>query len=205
MSPLPVSLFVNDTDSQTAKMVRKAAAEQREKLAALKRWTHYDTFNKTSFANVADTILYNLLWDDYEKFPSQSALKTGKEDDVALESEASDAEMLTAARPSKRSKTDKKARAIKADDPLDGVFSSDVEEGSQASFVMGSDEEDVQVSSAQKRKREPEIEKSGTSTRGRVDLSPDEPSKRHNLLTLAEKGQAGRITYVFERISSSKM
>ncbi|EIW72633.1 hypothetical protein TREMEDRAFT_36825 [Tremella mesenterica DSM 1558] len=50
----------------TPKMIKKAAEEKKEKLAALKKWTHIDAYDKQSFRDIADTVLYNMLWEDWD-------------------------------------------------------------------------------------------------------------------------------------------
>lgn len=43
----------------------QAAKDNQKRLAALRAWTHFDGFAKSSFLGVSDTLLYNLLWKDW--------------------------------------------------------------------------------------------------------------------------------------------
>nr|KIR87253.1 DNA repair and recombination protein RAD54B [Cryptococcus tetragattii IND107] len=63
----PTFVSANKYDPEpTPKMHRKAIKEQKNKLAALKRWAHFDPFQLASFRGIQDSLLYNVLFDSWE-------------------------------------------------------------------------------------------------------------------------------------------
>ena len=124
------------TDPQTA-------AELQEKLAALKKWTHLDGFNKESFGSVQDVLLYNMMWDDWDASDdtSPSDDETNRDADITDEhavinldvadaqNEAytvADVEEFDSELPAKKARTEKTKLAIF--DGLDGVLDSESED-----------------------------------------------------------------------------
>lgn len=63
----PTFVSANKYDPEpTPKMRRKAIQEQKNKLAALKHWAHFDPFEPASFRGIQDSLLYNVLFDSWE-------------------------------------------------------------------------------------------------------------------------------------------
>ncbi|KIR56280.1 DNA repair and recombination protein RAD54B [Cryptococcus gattii Ru294] len=63
----PTFVSANKYDPEpTPKMRRKAIKEQKNKLAALKHWAHFDPFELASFRGIQDSLLYNVLFDSWE-------------------------------------------------------------------------------------------------------------------------------------------
>nr|KIR48900.1 DNA repair and recombination protein RAD54B [Cryptococcus bacillisporus CA1280] len=63
----PAFVSANKYDPEpTPKMRRKAIKEQKNKLAALKHWAHFDPFELASFRGIQDSLLYNVLFDSWE-------------------------------------------------------------------------------------------------------------------------------------------
>ncbi|WVQ85306.1 hypothetical protein IAT38_007471 [Cryptococcus sp. DSM 104549] len=147
----------------TPRMRRKAVEDQRDKLAALKRWTHFDPYQSKSFRGVQDSLLYNILFDSWDKDKLPNTAGEDSEDEQDVDDAESEAE----------------------EDELE----SDGDGG------------------AVPRKR-----KAGTASKGlkkkakgREFKDPALAKKRHNLRTISEKGETGRVTFVFEKVSKSKL
>ncbi|WRT64040.1 uncharacterized protein IL334_000967 [Kwoniella shivajii] len=210
--------FVNAADydpKPTAKMVRKAAQEQQQKLQALKKWNHYDAYDHNSFTNVKDTLLYNMLygvWDINEDALPGSALIDG--DDLGDKRDLK----------RKKRKVTRSKNGIDGDDENENDVpdkildsASEDEEGNEvgnksAGPGSGSDEsEDDSIIVPTKRKSTMK-DKSKKNTRSARDPSQEYDDilgsnkvKRHNLKEIAEKGDTGRVMYIFEKISKAKL
>jgi DNA repair and recombination protein RAD54B len=166
-------------------------AAQHAKLAALKQWRHMDPFNADSIRKVADHLLYNLARDDYKTYEMNGDKKA------------------TSTSTSTWDTTDVEPAAKKRKVGIMDVINTAREEASQASVPDSeaedggdSDEEDF-VPSHRKRKsvRLKAVAKTGAKTK--IFIATEKEDKKYNLRTMADGGQGGRITYVFERVSKS--
>ncbi|WWC86136.1 uncharacterized protein L201_001007 [Kwoniella dendrophila CBS 6074] len=197
----------------SAKMLKKAAAEQQQKLRALKKWSHFDTFDHHSFRNVTDSILYNML---YGAWDSDETAR------ITAERLADDEDGMNNQEQNKKKK--KKRRTVSAsedeneqeeqeEETPNKVLDSADEDGDDVK-EDDSDSEESAVVVPSKRKVLP-----GKSTqskpRSKKDTSEEyeedplglgiSTKKKHDLKKIAENGGAGRVMYVFEKISKAKL
>ena len=215
--------------------------EQREKLAELKHWSHMDAFDVKSFTNIADTVLHNLIWDDWVKTggtvdTSASVSEVASTDIVADEEDPSDmapdSEPDSDAEPVKRRKSRRVAKndgrddlRFLTDDEFDNVLGRSHEGGAGKDQVVGTILSDEEIIVPSKRKstsvsrsttrtvddgdrsrsssRKTAASKAGHRDQGMVSFN--ELHRKHNLMALAEADQTGRIMFVFEKVSQSKM
>ncbi|WVQ62304.1 uncharacterized protein L199_000443 [Kwoniella botswanensis] len=179
----------------SAKMLRKTAAEQQQKLRALRKWTHYDTYDHHSFRDIIDVTLYNMLYESWDS--DESALL------AAASAEEGDSK-----------KTNRKKRRIVDSDEdnveeiPDKVFDSASEEGEEEDGdgdISGS-EESTSVPSKRKKsdnKNSPRLKKD--SSEEYEDPLCMGRKKKHDLTKIAENGGTGRVMFVFEKVSKAKM
>ncbi|WWD09298.1 hypothetical protein V865_007421 [Kwoniella europaea PYCC6329] len=178
----------------SAKLLRKTAAEQQQKLRALKKWTHYDTYDHHSFRNIIDVTLYNMLYESRDS--DESALLN------AASAEEGDSK-----------KTNRKKRRIVDSDEdndeetPDKVLDSASEEEEEEE---GGDVSDSEGSTSVPSKRK----KSDNKNRPRLKKDSSEEyedplgmgrKKKHDLKKIAENGGTGRVMFVFEKVSKAKM
>ncbi|WWD18049.1 hypothetical protein CI109_102496 [Kwoniella shandongensis] len=188
----------------TPKMRRKAAAEAKDKLAALKKWTHFDPFNHRSFDGVQDNLLYNILWDAWDGDQTSSSPTTSG--DV----EDDDDETVSSTKRKKR-----KVDPGSDDEQLsDGVVESD-DDKVMDSHDEDEDEDEDGVGSdgtstpapvlPSKRKAMKDKAATGKIKKKSLSSNTDPATMRHDLKALAERGGTGRVTFVFEKLSRSSM
>ncbi|ORX34242.1 SNF2 family N-terminal domain-domain-containing protein [Kockovaella imperatae] len=138
----------------TGKMKRKAAAEQQEKLAALKQWTHLDGFDKTSFNAIQDSMLYKMLYEDWTPAPTKmessiesvdSKVASSEEDSAKGPESDNEEDTEIVQKPKKRIKNKVSPPAIFQG--LEGVLDSASEDGDEEEehndVVMDSEEDEV--------------------------------------------------------------
>ncbi|WVQ97167.1 hypothetical protein IAU59_004277 [Kwoniella sp. CBS 9459] len=241
--------FVNAADynpEPTPKMLRKAANEQRQKLRALKKWTHFDGYEHSSFRGVTDNLLYNLMygaWDvdeDASKSPKKvTASKTALPDDHEL----GDEELEGKGRGNRGDKGTTKRRKVEigsddeheaglgdsVPDSADEAEDQDDEARSESGEEESSDESPIipskrkfipvskskhraEVNSKAKLKNKMPARKAGSgrnNSRSRNDEydsdAEGDGKKKHDLMKIAAKGDAGRIMFVFEKMSKAKL
>nr|XP_019049115.1 hypothetical protein I302_02896 [Kwoniella bestiolae CBS 10118]OCF28045.1 hypothetical protein I302_02896 [Kwoniella bestiolae CBS 10118] len=182
--------FVNANDynpNLPVKMLKKAAAEQQQKLKALKKWAHFDSFDHHSFRNVMDPTLYKMLYEAWDS------------DEGALVASA------TASEEAEDKKNRKKKRKVAGSDDGEGEDTPDK--------VLDSAEEDEDEDSEGSTVVVPSKRKKGSSkSRSRKESSEEYEDllgmgkkKKHDLRKIAENGGTGRVMFVFEKISKSKL
>ncbi|WVF70808.1 hypothetical protein IAT40_005602 [Kwoniella sp. CBS 6097] len=258
--------FVNAADynpEPTPKMMRKAAAEQKQKLRALKKWAHFDGYDHASFRGVTDNLLYNLMygeWDNNEeasKSPNKSAsaeLIDDPEEDKGVQkgrSEkdkrkkrkihvGSDEEEGTGMGDSVPDSADEgeddeegggNSEDDKDEDDKDNNDEDEGEDSSDGADEDSSDESPVIPSKRKSRStstsasisgHKSRSKSKGKSARGKKTTKTRRKScedawnsdgdgngvlgkKKHDLMKIAEKGDAGRIMFVFEKMSKAKL
>lgn len=135
-------------------------------MAALKKWAHFDGFDRKSFDGIADTQLHSLLYSDW--------------DDLAMKDVTTSASSEPVVPPSS--------------DDMDGI----------------DDAEDIDSrcgGSRNSKKRKITSKKPNTARSGdRYDIGIGESlARRHDLRDIAERGGGGRVMFMFEKISKSKI
>ncbi|OCF41407.1 hypothetical protein I317_04798 [Kwoniella heveanensis CBS 569] len=256
--------FVNAANydpEPTPRMLRKAAAEQRQKLQALRKWTHFDGYNHASFRGVTDNLLYNLMygeWDSDEaasKSPKKSSAgaaalsATSDLEDAELDEEAEDR------MEGKSEKNKKKRRKVQvgSDDGQEACLGDSVPDSADeaeddADNDRGNDDEqkdgdhdqDLQSANEDSNNESPIIpskrksrsstifnnknaSKAASKTKSKVKRSTRTSSMfdrdnydsddqeggskktKHDLVKIAERGHAGRIMFVFEKMSKARL
>lgn len=126
--------------------LNQAAQEKKDKLAALKKWAHFDGFDRESFDGIKDVMLHSLLWSDWDHQSSTDLFLSASSED------------------------------------FDGIDSA-------------KEDKDDDAHTSKKRKiagrRENGIE-------GGI-------ARRHDLREIAQMGGGGRVMFMFEKVSKSKM
>ncbi|WVN85841.1 uncharacterized protein L203_100993 [Cryptococcus depauperatus CBS 7841] len=91
---LPKFVSANNYNPEPSpKHQRKVAKEQKNKLAALRHWTHIDTDESQSFRRIQDALLYNILFDEWKNDSiiaddnSGTSLVDDNESDIMYEEE----------------------------------------------------------------------------------------------------------------------
>ena len=162
-----------------------------------------DGFDKDSFAGVTDTILYNIMWEDWDQY--QSAGVNGPNKGTPVQDETSLSDDGNA--PRKKTKAEKEL--------ADTLFPSDEEVGrnelndvegvpSKSTSRVGSpsSESEGPLSRASSTRPTTVFE---TNKRPVSMMTSADAGRKHNLRELADGGQGGRVMFVFERISASKL
>nr|XP_018999813.1 DNA repair and recombination protein RAD54B [Kwoniella mangroviensis CBS 8507]OCF63274.1 DNA repair and recombination protein RAD54B [Kwoniella mangroviensis CBS 8507] len=177
----------------SAKMLRKTAAEQQQKLRALRKWTHYDTYDHHSFRNIMDVTLYNMLYESWDS------------DESALLAAAS-------AEEGGRHKTKKKRRIVENDEDDDADEETPDKVLDSASEEDDDDGSDSEGSTSVPSKRKKSGIANKRKSRSKNDFSEEyeDPlgmgrKKKHDLKKIAENGGTGRVMFVFEKVSKAKM
>ncbi|KAK8865771.1 hypothetical protein IAR55_000918 [Kwoniella newhampshirensis] len=170
----------------TPKMRRKAAAEAKDKLAALKKWTHFDPFNRQSFSGVQDNLLYNILWDawDGDQTPSTpSGSSVAEEQDM---------------RASKK-------RKVHGNNGSDDVSDDDAASDDRVLDSHDEDDDDESHGTSILPRKRKSGDKAATGKVIKTTGLSDVATMRHDLKANAEKGGTGRVTFVFEKLSRSNL
>ena len=198
----------------------QAAEENTQKLASLKQWHHVDGFDKQSFEGLKDDVLYDMLWTDWKSLSLM-------EDVESTPSPASvPANMFRSS--TEASRHSKKLRVTETEEDMDTspaqlfVWDSDVEPNISKGTIKvpstsgsgsdarpsekddsDSDPERVVLSVPSKRK----AKRTAPTTKSSSRLAWVSPNlaKRHNLKEIAENGQGGRVMFVLEKVTESKM
>lgn len=144
--------------SAAAILILQAAQEKRDKLAALKKWMHFDAFDRQSFDGVTDALLHSIVWTDCELGATSAANTTS-----------------TSSGPTDSA------------DEFDGIAS-------------GADSDDEQFVSRKRRK----VDKSKSRSKHGLGIGA-EIARRHDLREIADAGGGGRVMFMFEKVSKSKM
>lgn len=155
---------------------KQAEEAQQSKLAALKEWRHLDAFSADSFRSVDDNLLYNLVREDHKAFGATTT--TTSTSTSTSRSESPD----DALPPSKKRKG------------VQDVIDDTLEETKDILDSASEDSDDEVI--VPSRRRRP-------ATKPRILAT--EAEKKLSLMTLADSGQDGRIMYVFEKISKSRL
>jgi DNA repair and recombination protein RAD54B len=172
----------------SGKLMFQAEAAQQAKLAALKSWSHLDPFTPLSMRAVTDNLLYNLVREDYkERYMTNPAFMA--------DTSASSSSRSRSDTPEPRSKKRKTDGAHSVPD------SEDEGEGEDENEADSDASDEVVVPGRRKRPARAPKPKPKTASSSKFSFSSSDAERRHNLRTMAENGQGGRITYVFERVS----
>ncbi len=207
-----------------------------------------DGFSKPSFSKITDTILYNMIWDDWESndmkaggstsvsvdSPDTNADHTTEDNDLDSDRAPDSADDDAIEHRKKRSRLQSKddgrddLRFFK-DDEFDnvinqkrqkenqekdqfGLFLSDEEEDDPAeTAVIPSKRKSTTTSRSTSRKSDTGDRSRSTSARpksngkGREVAVMKDQGKQHDLKAIAEAGQGGRVMFVFEKVSASKL
>lgn len=176
------------------------AAEQKRALDALKSWRHFDGLEKDRFEPIADQNLYDILLDDW----NERGVEAYHRDDLTglndSEHEPAGADRPETSRITKRSRT---AVSPKDQDALASLF--DLSPSKSSDVGSAADNEDLfapdPISPQPGSKRKLPMASSRAITRL---IDPDDQGK-YDLPKIAEKGGPGRVTFIFEKQSASKM
>nr|XP_018267086.1 uncharacterized protein I303_01069 [Kwoniella dejecticola CBS 10117]OBR89244.1 hypothetical protein I303_01069 [Kwoniella dejecticola CBS 10117] len=229
----------------TAKMLQKAAAEQQQKLRALRKWSHFDSFDHHSFRNVGDSLLYNLLYSAWDSDESSMIEAASQVEEMSPKKSMSKTQSSKTNHNNGKSSggssgNSKKKRRIEdsesedegqeeRDQMLDKVLDSADEDEDRDEEVQSESEEFTLIVPA---KRKSKASNGNDDNNGKVkgkgksasrngngddgngtssdEKEYDDPlgmnrKKKHDLMRIAESGGAGRVMYVFEKISKAKM
>lgn len=210
----------------------QAAKAQQEKLAALKAWTHMDGTRSSSFGAIADPLLYDMLWADYDPDDHSGPVSSTVSDfgDI-IESAESDKESINADGPRKRFRIQSKDDGLDdlrflSDDDFDNALENALHKASESQLHqphnvtdggMENEGQETPQSVGQKLKSMSRAESVSTTSKGskrdkgktraqpRGSVKSNDPTKQHNLRAMAEAGQAGRITFLFEKVSKGEL
>ena len=134
-------------------------------MAALKKWAHFDGFDRRSFDGIADTQLHSLLYSDW--------------DDLAM----------------------KDVTKAESSEPVVPPSSDDIEGIEDAENIDSRD-----GGSRNSKKRKITSKKLNARSGDRYDIGVGESvARRHDLRDIAERGGGGRVMFMFEKISKSKI
>ena len=208
LTPLPIEIRLTRL---------QAAEENKQKLAALKKWHHVDGFDKESFEGLRDDILYDMLWEDWDRVAVTDSAVKGEIGNNTTSSTKIDERRSKRARPVEED----------SDNLSEGLFPWDEDDVLAVSSKPASDSEAYSVPKAKRDESgfssddEPIIvPRKRKSTRTSTSTSADKSAKaksrstsiftadagrKHNLNDLGETGQGGRVMFVFEKVSASKM
>lgn len=177
------------------------AAEQKKALDALKSWRHFDGLEKTRFEPIADQNLYDILLDDWNE---RGVEAYHRDDMAALDDQPVDGSVH--ADESRTPRVTKRARsgaAPKDQEALAPLFdlspskSSNADSSANDEDLFAPDPISPQLGSKRK------LPAASSRTIARL-IDPDDKGK-YDLLKIAEKGGPGRVTFIFEKQSASKM
>ncbi len=186
----------------------------------LKKWHHIDGFDKQSFEGLHDNVLYDMLWTDWDEVGHNGAASTKNP------SAAASASMSRASTTDGRET--KKARVVddwELEGLADQLFASDAEDEdgddkqvtsmlwskaeSDSAGSLGeksdSDDEALAIPVPSKRKATRIASPPDESRSRSTSVLPKDMQKKHDLKEIAERGQGGRVMFVFEKITKSKM
>jgi DNA repair and recombination protein RAD54B len=165
VKPPPYHKLKSHTDVQSEQM-------KRDKLSALKKWSHFDPFESESFDGIADTLLHGIIWTEWDsvKFDAPAV--------IDAESDEDDLDGVDSAH---------------SDDEVDVRGHTRATEGSSRSGSTAS-------------KKSTESTKKVSRRKTKVDISGGLDVKRkYDLGSIAKSGRGGKVMYVFEKVSKSKM
>lgn len=156
----------------------QANKAQQDKLAALKTWAHIDTFDGKAIRGVKDNLLYNMLRQAY-KDDEAKAVRMANNGEPPIKKLRGDSDSFSSSRSTSPS--------IKLESESDAGNASD-----------DSDEEPVRI--PRRRKTHPSLSRAISSDEGGLDRV-----KKHNLQKIAADGGVGRVLFVFEKESKSRL
>ncbi|WVR05791.1 hypothetical protein IAU60_002816 [Kwoniella sp. DSM 27419] len=178
----------------TPKMVRKAAAAQQQKLKALKKWAHFDGLVKSSFNGVADTLLYNMMYEAWDA-EGNHGVKNGSH----VKSHKTLPVNARKKRKGGHGNDDESGGEI-ADRVADSAGEEEEPSGLE---LISSDEETVAVPSKRQHVA------TGSRVKGPLGEAHEGPAGealKHDLREIAAKDEgAGRVMFVFEKLSKAQM
>jgi DNA repair and recombination protein RAD54B len=222
------------------------AVEQQEKLAALKKWTHYDGSDQHSFQDITDSVLYKMTWAAWDEEDGMKARERGsalKKAKRNLLNDISDADSsgIVDARSIQGLFTDDEHYP----DPQGNMKAAELRSDGDGSDIVAVDSDDEPlVVVGKKRKMQmtvfsphlspsrsiesddggdspstPAERQESSSVRSKKEmagskakikrkettLSTSDGGKKHDLRDIANRGGGGRVMYVFEKISASKL
>lgn len=154
----------------------QANKAQQDKLAALKVWAHIDAFDGKAIRGVKDNLLYNMLRQAFKDDEAKAARMKGEPPIKKLRGDSDSFSSSRSASPS-----------IKLESESDTADNSD-----------DSDEEPVRL--PRRRKTRPRSGRDTSMFEGGHD-----GVKKHNLNKIAEDGGVGRVLFVFEKESKSRL
>nr|XP_019014878.1 uncharacterized protein I206_00965 [Kwoniella pini CBS 10737]OCF53659.1 hypothetical protein I206_00965 [Kwoniella pini CBS 10737] len=196
----------------TAKMIQKAAAEQQQKLKALKKWSHFDSYDHYSFRNVGDTLLYNMLYSAWDSDEDAKGAAVAQTDEVVHGKSASKTGKDRGDDVVRKKRKVIQETEIENRDPVDKVLDSADEEDDEDKGDVDkarSDSDDSTVEIPSKRKSVEKAKSRSGSKRNSSEEYEDclgmSRKKKHDLKRIADSGGAGRVMYVFEKISKAKL
>lgn len=173
-------------------MLRKTERAQQAKLAALKEWRHLDAFNGQSFRDVHDNLLYNMMREAYKEEEDTSlGVNTGTSTGPS-----------GASTPTDGMPPAKKRKGVF--DFIDMAVEEAETEATSTIVVDSTDEEEEDDDEPLELPRRRKRSSGGSSKTTGTPVSADS-RKKHNLRKIAEGGQAGRVMFVFEKQSKSRM
>ena len=153
----------------------QAAEDKKQKLLALKKWTHVDGTESHSFADVHDEILYNMLWEEWDSLGSRTS--------AANTSAATSPSPRESGRPNKRGKHSSANISDVTPPDTDGIET---------------DDEFDQVGHG---KRKVSVKSKGNS----LAFDSPGLEKRHDLQAIAQAGGTGKIMFILEKVKKAKM
>ena len=199
----------------------QAATAQKEKLAALKHWSHYSGFERAAWKNLNDDLMYNILYGVWDGTDQSKPLVVTTTSDP-LFSVASTAVGKASDGPRRLNDL------FEDDDEMEGVDVDAI--NATLDEIEGEHQQNVsarEVGGAKRRSethriadtpqsspepnepifKRPKISRGNEDSSARmlksVGLVPD-GERKYNLMDIAE-ATAGRVMYIFEKMSNSKI